>query len=85
MGVRDANYQIIYAGEPLPIVVPGGLVFFQRAKEFGGGWWLGWTRTDPGGFEFAFNYPISLSYGLFWVVNKDRIPLPSPDDFELTG
>lgn len=86
MGGKDPKYQTVYAGEPLQRLVPGGMVFFQRAKIYGGGWWLGYTRTDPPGFEFIFNYPIRMYDGMVWLLTKDSAPsYPSPDDFELTS
>ncbi len=37
MGGRDSNYQVIYRGESLENFREGEWVFFQRAKEYGGG------------------------------------------------
>lgn len=37
MGVKDSNYQVVKRGEGLPRFVDGGWVFFQRLKEYGGG------------------------------------------------
>ncbi|EPU0990948.1 ABC transporter ATP-binding protein [Cronobacter turicensis] len=52
MGKKDDDYQVVYRGEDLPRYVPGGLVFFQRLKECGGGYWLG--RTCDGVFMFEY-------------------------------
>lgn len=41
MGGSDSNYQVIYRGESLENFREGEWVFFQRAKEFGGGYWFG--------------------------------------------
>lgn len=40
----------------------GGYVFFQRLKEYGGGYWLGKIYED--GFEFVLERPTSLSEGI---------------------
>lgn len=42
MGGKDSNYQIVYRGETLNNFVPGGYVFFQRLKKYGGG--IGWAK-----------------------------------------
>jgi hypothetical protein len=60
--------------------------FSSVQKIYGGGWWLGYTRTDPPGFEFIFNYPIRMYDGMVWLLTNDSKPsYPSPDDFELTS
>ncbi|EBV7175782.1 hypothetical protein AVE16_09365 [Salmonella enterica subsp. enterica serovar Thompson] len=41
MGGKVPNYQIVYRDETLNYFKPGGYVFFQRLKEYGGGYWLG--------------------------------------------
>ena len=46
MGLKDSNYQIVYRGETLQNFKPGQYVFFQRLKEYGGGYWLGRTHED---------------------------------------
>jgi len=46
MGGKDSNYQVVYRGETLEHYKPGGWVFFQRLKEYGGGYWLGRTYED---------------------------------------
>ncbi|MGC0889325.1 hypothetical protein WKG88_22295 [Pantoea agglomerans] len=65
MAGSDSNYQVIYRGENLTDYAPGGLVFFQRPKENGGGFWLG--RTYDGFFWFEILAPVSLSQGLFYL------------------
>lgn len=52
MAGSDSNYQVVYRGESLTDYAPGGLVFFQRPKENGGGFWLG--RTYDGVFGLRF-------------------------------
>lgn len=65
MAGSDSNYQVVYRGENLTDYAPGGLVFFQRPKENGGGFWLG--RTYDGFFWFEISAPVSLSQGLFYL------------------
>lgn len=48
--------------ETLNYFKPGGYVFFQRLKEYGGGYWLGKIYED--GFEFVLERPTSLSEGI---------------------
>lgn len=48
MGGKDDTYQIVYRGKNLEHYNPGGLVFFQRPINSGGGYWLGRT------FDFVF-------------------------------
>ena len=81
MGVKDSNFQMVRHGEPLIIFKPGGIVFFQRAREHGGKWWLGYTHPD--GFEFILDHPVSIHEGMVFLVNRNSVPLPSPDDFRL--
>lgn len=49
MGGKDSSYQIVYRGETLQNFKPGQYVFFQRLREYGGGYWLGRTHED--GFD----------------------------------
>lgn len=81
MGGKDANYQQVMEGEELPHFVPGGMVFFQRARKYGAGYWFGYTHVD--GFEFIVDHPIRVYDGLIWLVNRNKSPQPSPDDFKL--
>lgn len=59
MGKHDCNYQIVYRGETLQKYEPGRWVFFQRPKEYGGGYWLG--RIYDGVFMPVLERPASLS------------------------
>ncbi|EDV0343390.1 hypothetical protein ACX928_04945 [Enterobacter roggenkampii] len=70
MGAPDANYQVVYRGEVLLNYVPGGWVFFQRSREFGGGYWLGKTFDDVFAFEFC--HPVSLSQGVRFLLNAGK-------------
>ena len=65
MAGSDSNYQVVYRGESLTDYAPGGLVFFQRPKENGGGFWLG--RTYDGVFWLEIPAPVSLSQGLLYL------------------
>ncbi|WP_313611556.1 hypothetical protein [Pantoea piersonii] len=73
MAGSDSNYQVVYRGESLTDYAPGGLVFFQRPKENGGGFWLG--RTFDGIFWFEIHEPVSLSQGLIYLQGlKNSVP-----------
>ncbi|ECD3753440.1 hypothetical protein E0S44_14720 [Salmonella enterica subsp. enterica serovar Orion] len=66
MGGKVPNYQIVYRGETLNYFKLGGYVFFQRLKEYGGGYWLGKTHED--GFEFVLEQPTSLNEGIRYLL-----------------
>jgi len=73
MAGSDSNYQVVYRGESLTDYAPGGLVFFQRPKENGGGFWLG--RTYDGVFWLEISAPVSLSQGLLYLqAVKNSVP-----------
>ncbi|MFY0176219.1 hypothetical protein [Raoultella ornithinolytica] len=88
MGGKDANYQVVYRGETLQKFNPGQYVFFQRAKEYGGGYWLGKTHVD--GFEFVLDKPTSLGDGLQYILLLTSVEaefmefVDDIDDFKLT-
>ncbi|KVI95723.1 hypothetical protein AWS44_20980 [Enterobacter hormaechei subsp. xiangfangensis] len=88
MGGKDSNYQIVYRGETLNNFVPGGYVFFQRLKKYGGGYWLGKTHID--GFEFVIEKPVSLREGLAYLLILADVEarfmefVDDMDDFSLT-
>ncbi|ASO23507.1 hypothetical protein IHB14_000197 [Salmonella enterica] len=71
MGKVDQNYQIVYRGEELKVYIPGGLVFFQRPKECGGGYWLG--RTYDGLFWLELELPTSLHDGLIYLLQLKKV------------
>ncbi|WP_235147549.1 hypothetical protein ACP26E_02665 [Franconibacter pulveris 601] len=52
-------------------VEDGGWVFFQRLKEYGGGYWLG--RTYPDCFWLEFERPVSLSEGLTYLMTRTTV------------
>lgn len=82
---KDRNYDIIYRGEQREYIVPGRWVFVQRAKELGGGYWLG--RAWPDYFEFGLEQPTSLSDGLAFLIVAERVAdlHDWDDDFTLVG
>ena len=41
MGSKDGDYDILYRGEMRDYIPPGRVMFIQRPKECGGGYWLG--------------------------------------------
>lgn len=84
MGGKDSNYQVIYRGEVLENFREGEWVFFQRAKECGGGYWFG--RTYPDYFMLEFHAPTSLSEGIKYILAYESLamtPCGFDDDFRL--
>jgi len=79
MGAKDSNYQIVYRGQTLDVYRPGGWVFFQRAKECGGGYWLG--RTHDNVFMIEYERPISLREGMLFLLSMKQVEAKS-DDFD---
>lgn len=84
MASNELGYQVVYRGEMLPYFVDGGWVFFQRLKEYGGGYWLGRTYNDA--FVFGLERPTSLFGGIQFILasryveeNADKFD----DDFQL--
>ncbi|EAB2320375.1 hypothetical protein BS856_13805 [Salmonella enterica] len=88
MGRENSKYVIVYRGEVLKYLIPGQFVFFQRKKEYGGGFWLG--KTHENGFEFVLEQPTSLSYGLAYLIRLSSVEarhmefVDDIDDFKLT-
>lgn len=78
MATPENNYQVVYRGEYLKNFKPGGWVFFQRAKEHGGGYWLG--RTYEGVFIIEYERPISLHDGIGFVMLVTE--MEKKNDFE---
>jgi hypothetical protein len=64
------GYQVVYRGETLPNFVEGGWVFFQRLKEYGGGYWLGRTYHDV--FILEYDRPTSLYDGILFIFEMKR-------------
>ncbi|QDL32416.1 hypothetical protein [Serratia liquefaciens] len=85
MGSKELGYQIVYRGEVLPHFVEGGWVFFQRLKEYGGGYWLGRTYHDV--FILEYDRPTSLYDGILFIFEMKRVErgyTAFDDDFTLT-
>jgi hypothetical protein len=87
MGSKDGGgYDILYRGETRDYIPPGRLMFFQRLKEYGGGYWLG--RAYDNAFIFELEHPVSLSQGIDHIINMKRVAKyvdgSDVDDFELT-
>ncbi|EQB8785207.1 hypothetical protein ACYU34_004540, partial [Enterobacter hormaechei] len=78
MGVKDSKFQVVYRGEVLEHFKPGGLVFFQRPKECGGGYWLGRTYHDV--FMIEYERPVSLNEGMQYLLLMDEVGSKS-DEF----
>lgn len=74
------KYQIIYRGETLTFYKPGEWVFFQRAKEKGGGYWLGKT------FDFVFMleilHPVSIAQGMKFMSEQEALTTVEPDSVD---
>lgn len=83
MANTDSNYQIVYRGDCLEHFFPGGWVFFQRLKEYGGGYWMGQTFEDC--FIFGIERPVSLNEGLRYLLIMDAISNQPEfdDDFKI--
>lgn len=78
MATPENNYQVVYRGEYLKNFKSGGWVFFQRAKEHGGGYWLG--RTYDGVFIIEYEKPISLYDGIGFIILVTE--MEKKNDFE---
>ncbi|MEN4976113.1 hypothetical protein ABEH62_19870 [Pantoea eucalypti] len=65
MAGSDSNFQVVCRGENLTDYAPGGVVFFQRPKENGDGFWLGLTYN--GVLWLGISAPVSLSQGLLYL------------------
>ncbi|CAI2442738.1 Uncharacterised protein [Serratia liquefaciens] len=85
MASKELGYQVVYRGETLPHLVEGGWVFFQRLKEYGGGYWLGRTYHDV--FILEYDRPTSLYDGILFIFEMKRAEhgyTAFDDDFTLT-
>lgn len=71
MSSSEFNFQVVYRGETMDHIIEGGWVFFQRAKVYGGGYWLGRTYNDV--FLFDPAYPVSLSQGMNYLILTKRV------------
>lgn len=81
---KDANYDVILRGEVREYLPPGRWVFIQRAKEYGGGFWLG--KAYDNCFWLEFEKPTSLSDGIDYILIAEKVAAVSntfDDDFHL--
>jgi len=67
MGGKDSNYTIVYRCDTLARMQEGGWVIFQRAKAYGGGFWLGRTYNDC--FWLEFDKPTCLSDAITYIIS----------------
>ncbi len=87
MSGKDTSYQVVYRGETLKHFKPGQCVFFQRERQYGGGYQLGKTHVD--GFEFLLEQPTSLREGMLFLLTLAKVEARHMefldfDDFNLT-
>lgn len=86
MGNKDIGYDTVLRGAEIQAdrIQPSRWVFFQRAKEYGGGFWGGRTYHDY--YEFGLPYPASLREGvahMFLVMRVESGFNNFDDDFQL--
>lgn len=85
MGSKDLGFDVVYRGETITYIREGRWVFFQRLKEYGGGYWLGRTYHDA--FIFGLERPTSLFDGIGFIMDTmsvERNADKFDDDFTLT-
>lgn len=65
---KDLKYDVFIRDEEMLFeqLKEGKLVFFQRSKTSGGGFWL--VRTYPYYFEYVISYPVSLRQGIDVII-----------------
>ncbi|MFB4362590.1 hypothetical protein RAC65_18250 [Pantoea sp. BS_8] len=80
MGGKDSFYRIVYHGQVLEHYKQGEFIFFQRAKEQGGGYWLG--QTFDGVFVFTLPHPTKFWDGWEYLIRYARRPPPKPNVIE---
>ncbi|WP_105577115.1 lF-82 [Cronobacter sakazakii] len=80
---KDSDYVIIYRGEIHHRITPGRWVLIQRAREYGGGWWLGKAYDDV--FMLEFEKPSSMAVATEYIMSHGRMQTfpPWDDEFEL--
>jgi len=82
---KDRGYDVVYRDETREYIPVGSWVFFQRLKEYGGGYWLG--RVGENCFTLEIERPVSLREGIAYmqgVNNIEKDYLKFDDDFQLT-
>lgn len=86
---KDLGFDVVYRGETRDWIPPGRHVFFQRRKEYGGGYWLGQVYDDW--FGFTIDEPVSMRRGMECLLTiksqeKDIMKFDdSLDNFMLKG
>lgn len=84
MGSKDLGFDVVYRGETINYIREGRWVFFQRLKEYGGGYWLGRTYHDA--FIFGLERPTSLFEGIQFILASRSVEKNADqfdDDFQL--
>lgn len=66
MGGKDLGYTVVHRGDFVESVVEGRWLIIQRAKECGGGFWLGRAYNDC--FWLEFERPMSIFDCVQYVV-----------------
>lgn len=82
----DAQFDVVYRGQVMNHIIPGRAVFFQRLKEYGGGYWFGRTYSDY--YEFLIERPVSLGEGIDFLIHANAVAarhMEFDDDFKLEG
>lgn len=82
---KDRAYDVVYRGETREYLPVGKWVFFQRLKEYGGGYWLG--RVGENCFILEVERPVSLREGIDFLLRMNQVEsdfLTFDDDFQLT-
>lgn len=67
---KDSNFDIIYRGDVRDRLEYGKWVFIQRAKVYGGGFWLGKAYQDH--FWLELETPTSLAEGISFIFEAER-------------
>ncbi|MGO4744036.1 hypothetical protein [Serratia quinivorans] len=84
MSSKGLGYQVVYRGESLEYFEEAGWVFFQRLKEYGGGYWLG--RTYQNVFILELERPTSLYEGIHFYLASQSVEKQADkfdDNFQL--
>lgn len=69
MSGSDLNYTIVYRGDVVENISDGAWLIIQRAKEYGGGFWLGLAYKDM--FWLELDRPMSLNDCLQYLVRHE--------------
>ncbi|SFR13920.1 hypothetical protein SAMN04487773_3265 [Enterobacter sp. kpr-6] len=71
MSGSDTGFEVVYRGQMHEYFIPGTRVFFQRLKEYGGGYWLGRVYDDA--FIFDIERPVSLAEGMDYILISRKV------------